>query len=264
MSGELNENDPLGPGTYFARTRRPVVCLAFLAPLLVLYEVGAVWLVAAGGEDVAAGGADGLLRGLLGPLGGGAAVALPAVVAAVLLGWNFYGRYRWEVDAETLAGMLGESLLFAAGLVLAAAGLTYCSPGGLTTAEVRPPAAVAPAAVRAVGALGAGVYEEFLFRLALLPPAYGWFRLWRCGPRGAAALAVVATSLLFALAHHLGPELFNGDLSGAGGEAPRWGPFLFRAAAGAMLAVLFWFRGFGVAAGTHAAFNLFAGVLLAE
>ena len=98
------------------------------------------------------------------------------------------------------------------------------------------------------------MYEELLFRLLALPLAYGGFRLLRCGPRGAALLAVAATSLLFALCHHLGTNA----------EVPRWGPFAFRTLAGAVLAGLFWVRGFGVAAGTHASFNLFAGVLLAE
>ena len=40
-------------------------------------------------------------------------------------------------------------------------------------------------------------------------------------------------------------------------------PFLFRAAAGVALAVIYWTRGFGVAVGVHAAYDLFAGVLLA-
>ena len=248
--------DPLGPGTYFTRTRRPVMALAFLAPLLAAYELGAVWLAATGAGD-AGGGADGLLRGLLAPLGPGVGPALPLVVAAVLLGWNFYGQFRWSVDGETLAGMLGESLLFASLLVGAAYGVRAVLPGGgetLAAAEVGSRLDPPPAVVRAVGAVGAGVYEELLFRLCALPLAYGGFRLLRCGPRGAAVLAVAATSLLFALCHHLG----------AGAEVPRWGPFAFRTVAGAVLAGLFWVRGFGVAAGTHASFNLFAGVLLAE
>ena len=242
--------DPIGPGTYFARTRRPVVCLAFLAPLLAAYELGAVWLTVGGG-------ADGWLRWGLAQAGPEAALALPAVVAAVLLGWNFYGGYRWAVDGETLAGMFGESLLFAALLVGVAAGATFLLPADAAPVTVAPadsPNADLSTAARAVGAVGAGIYEELLFRLALLPLGYGLFRVLRCGPRGAALLSVAATSLLFALCHHLG----------AGAEVPRWAPFLFRTAAGAVLAGLFWVRGFGVAAGTHAAYDLFAGVLLAE
>ena len=259
--------DPLGPGTYFAAARRPVVCLAFLAPLLIGYEIGAV-LLARAGEPVV-GGAGGWLRWALSEAGAGPALALPAVVAGVLLGWNFYGHHRWEVRAETLGGMFGESLLFAALLIAAAVGVrTLVDPAdaAAVTADLSDRPAEAggsggeeevtrrSTAARAVGAVGAGLYEELLFRLTLLPLAYGLFRLLRCGPRGAGLLAVVASSLLFALCHHLGP----------GGEAPRFGPFLFRAAAGCVLAGLFWARGFGVAVGTHAAYDLLVGVFLAD
>ena len=247
--------DPLGPGTYFARTRRPIVCLAFLAPLLVAYELAAVWL-ASRGESVV-GGAGGWLRFALAEAGAPAAFALPAIVAGLLLGWNFYGHHRWAVGWETLGGMLGESLLAASLLVGAAVGVRAAlgptdaaaiavDLGGDGRGEPR------SAAAGLAGAVGAGIYEELLFRLALLPVAYGLFRLLRCGPRGAAALAVVSSSLLFALCHHLGP----------GGEVPTAAAFLFRTAAGVWLAGLFWWRGFGVAVGTHAAYDLFAGVLL--
>ena len=214
--------DPLGPGTYFHRTRRPVVGLAFLAPLLAACEVAAVWRLATD-SDAAGGGADGLLLGLLAPLGDAAPLALPAVVAVVLLAWNFYGQFRWRVDAETLAGMLGESLLFAALLVAAAVGVRAALPGGGETVAAATDTGGFP---RAVAAAGAGVYEELLFRLFALPAAYGAFRLLRCGPRGAGLLAIAATSLLFALCHHLGD----------GGEVPRWGPFVFRTVAGVVLA----------------------------
>ncbi|MFH5803023.1 type II CAAX prenyl endopeptidase Rce1 family protein [Alienimonas sp. DA493] len=251
--------DPFGPGSYFHQTRRPIVCLAFLAPLLAAYEVGVIWL--ASRDEPIHGGAGGWLRQSLAETGAGAAFALPAVVAAILLGWNFYGHHRWEVRWDTLGGMLGESLLAASLLVGAAFGThALLGDGGAgdaptVTVDLADDAGGAPRSTAAnlVGAVGAGVYEELLFRLALLPLAYGLFRLLRCGPRGAAALAVVSSSLLFALCHHLGPQ----------GEVPTLGPFLFRAGAGGVLAALFWWRGFGVAVGAHAAYDLIAGVLLA-
>lgn len=258
---DFADDDPLGPDSYFAQTRRPVVCLAFLAPLLVAYEIGAVWLAARGEPALA--GAGGWLRGGLAEAGVGAAVALPAVVAGVLVAWNFYGHHRWEVRWDALGGMLGESLLAAALLIAAAVGVRALLDGDETDAAGRDAIAVdlaeepertepRSAAARLVGAVGAGVYEELLFRLLLLPLAYGLFRLLRCGPRGAALLGVVSSSLLFALCHHLGPH----------GEVPAVAPFLFRTGAGCVLAALFWWRGFGVAVGAHAAYDLLVGVLL--
>ncbi len=174
--------------------------------------------------------------------------------------------------------MLGESLLAAALLLGAAVGVNAALGSPATPGEAAVTVDLADgttdgamdgatggatdgshggasrsAAADLVGAVGAGIYEELLFRLTLLPLAYGLFRMLRCGPRGAAALAVVSSSLLFALCHHLGPH----------GEIPAVGPFLFRAVAGGVLAGLFWWRGFGIAVGAHAAYDLLAGVLLA-
>jgi len=263
MNDHAAPADPLGPGTYFTATRRPIVCLAFLAPLLVAYELGVIWL--ASQDESPLGGAGGWLRWALAEAGAPAAFALPAVVAGVLLGWNFYGHFRWEVRWDTLGGMLGESLLAASLLIAAALGVRALL--GPSDAPGEPDAVTVDLADRPadsqdarpggggqlIGAIGAGIYEELLFRLALLPIAYGLFRMLRCGPKGATALAVVSSSLLFALCHHLGPQ----------GEIPAAGPFLFRTAAGATLAALFWWRGFGVAVGTHAAYDLIAGGLLA-
>ncbi len=59
-------------------------------------------------------------------------------------------------------------------------------------------------------------------------------------------IAVLASALLFA-AHHHKPF---------GAEAFVPSTFLFRSLAGAYLAVIFWFRGYGSAAGCHAAYNV--------
>ena len=98
--------------------------------------------------------------------------------------------------------------------------------------------------------LGAGVYEELLFRL-LLVPLLAWMLGWFCaGPGAAMAGAVLLSSLLFAAAHYLGPY----------GEHFRSATFLFRTAAGMFFAVLFAYRGFGIAAGTHAGYDLLVGL----
>ena len=257
--------DAVGPASYWAQTRRPVVCLAFLAPLLVVYEAGALWLAGFGGGGPR-NGADLWLRGVLGTAGPHAALALPFLVAGLLLAWNFYGHHPWRVRASTLQGMFGESLLWAFALVAAAAGADWAVHGTVPGLgwEVfggghadGPPTASIPVretAARAVTFVGAGIYEELLFRLTLLPVAYGLFRLLRANRTGASILAVAATSLLFALAHHLGP----------GGEPVTAFASLFRVAAGAAFALLFVTRGFGVTVGTHSGYDLIVGVLLAQ
>ncbi|MFO8007095.1 MAG: CPBP family glutamic-type intramembrane protease [Candidatus Brocadiia bacterium] len=96
-------------------------------------------------------------------------------------------------------------------------------------------------------ALGAGVYEELLFRLLLvgggtllMQKVFLWDR------RLAAALALAVSSLLFAAAHHVGSV----------GESFTTYNFLFRTVCGFLLGVIYVFRGFGIAAWTHALYNL--------
>ena len=107
---------------------------------------------------------------------------------------------------------------------------------------------------------GAGAYEEILFRvgayslLFLLARQSGTF--FGLPPRGAAlaaeGFALVTSSVLFAAFH------LEGMLAwlGRGGEPFELARFLWRALAGLLLGVLFRWRGAGVAAWTHALFNV--------
>ncbi|MGC1274988.1 MAG: CPBP family intramembrane glutamic endopeptidase [Planctomycetaceae bacterium] len=258
---------PTESDEYWTSTRRPFVCLVFLAPLLIAYEIGVLWL-GDGREELLRNGADTWMRSWLYAAGVQNSFALPLVVMALLLLWNFYGYLRWRVRPETLGGMLAESLIFAFALVVAGqASELACRQAGLPTAAIEQASGSPPlgadetkldaearrVVARAVTFVGAGVYEEVLFRLLLLPACYGWFRLLQAGPKASAALAVVATSLMFALAHYVGPA----------GDTLVPYTFCFRAAAGAFFAVLFVTRGFGITVGTHAAYDLIVGVLWA-
>ena len=103
---------------------------------------------------------------------------------------------------------------------------------------------------RIIAFLGAGVYEEVLFRLLLLPLAVWLIHLAGGARRVQIAGAIVATSLLFALAHYVGEY----------GDPLDWTTFLFRFSAGAFFGGLFVWRGFGIAAGAHALYDIFVGV----
>jgi hypothetical protein len=106
-----------GDDDYWDEARRPFVCLAFLAPLLAFYELGAV-LCAPQATGFARNGADSWLRGGLALIGLEASWLLPALVLGGLLGWQALGRHRWTVRPLTLAGMSAESLLLAFVLIV--------------------------------------------------------------------------------------------------------------------------------------------------
>jgi membrane protease YdiL (CAAX protease family) len=98
----------------------------------------------------------------------------------------------------------------------------------------------------AVGLLGAGIYEELLFRLILLSLTAWALRRAGVTPRVAMIAAAILTSLLFAAAHNIGPY----------GELLQARSFLFRVLAGLFFTVVFLYRGFGIAAGSHAAYDI--------
>jgi hypothetical protein len=239
-------------GDYWQQSRRPLASLAFTVPLLVIYEIGILWL----GPQAMRNGADVWLRQLLDLLGFSQYFLLPALTVGLLLGWHHVTREPWKLSANVLYTKLAECTLLAVALVVIArvqgtllsmvaqphdAWALHASLGGALEGLFR----------RFVGFLGAGIYEELLFRLMLLPLAAWLLRACGCGVIGSLAGAAVLSSFAFSGAHHLGSL----------GEPFDWYAFVFRGTAGLFFAALFIFRGFGVAAGTHAAYDILVGLL---
>jgi hypothetical protein len=238
---------------YLRQSRRPLVSLAFVLPLLALYEGGVLYL----GPAAMRNGADVWLRRLLDQLGFGQYFLLPALTVGLLLAWHHTTHERWRMRREVLLGMYVESSLLAVVLL----GIGYLQRGlSHLTLDITPP--IPPWAdmatsgswdwvARLVGFCGAGIYEEVLFRLILVPLVGGIAAILAFQGNARIAIAVVVTSALFSAAHY----------AGAHGEAFDWFSFCFRFLAGAFFAMLFVHRGFGIAAGTHALYDIFVGVV---
>jgi membrane protease YdiL (CAAX protease family) len=245
---------PSTPPGYWAVSRTPLTSLVFSLPLVLAYEGGVLWL----GRGTPRNGADVWLRQLLDACGFGAYFLLPALTVVGLLVWHHVEHDRWHFSPAVLMGMAGECLLWAMVLVgiarlqqqfwpldLAAAGWPLAATPG-------PPAGLLDGTLsRVIGYCGAGLYEEVLFRLLLLPAVAWLFGRLGCGPIAAAVWAILITSGLFSLAHYVGPL----------GDAFDLYSFSFRLAAGVFFAVVFLLRGFGIAAGTHAVYDLLVGLL---
>ncbi|HXG08955.1 MAG TPA: CPBP family glutamic-type intramembrane protease [Gemmataceae bacterium] len=231
---------------YLGATRHPWPCFLFVLPLLVAYEAGVLWL---GGTqpDALRNGADAWLRWGLETFGLSQLYWTPGLVALLFLSWSWL-RFRDRPDdlLGVLTGMAVESVAFAVGLW----GLSRAMEPLLNQLAVAGPGDELIG--RTVTFLGAGIYEEVLFRLLLFS---GLARLLRHvelpGPL-AVGLAAVASAALFAAAHHVGPY----------GETFQGGVFLFRMAAGMYFAALFRLRGFGIAAGAHACYDVLVGALV--
>ena len=93
---------------------------------------------------------------------------------------------------------------------------------------------------------GAGLHEEFIFRLMLMG-GLSWLLSSLAGPKRAWVFALVISSLAFSLAHHIGPA----------GEPFTFAAFVFRTLAGVIFALVYQVRGFAVAAWTHALYDVY-------
>lgn len=223
----------------------------FVTPILLTYEFGVLWL---GGSSAASyrTGADAWMRHVLAAVGLTDHWFLPFCLVVALLLWHVADRRDWRFAPSSLMGMGVESLVFAVALI----GLSRVVDIGFICLEKSPAVVMAagtstPAhpAAPLIGFLGAGVYEEALFRLALVPLFFGILRLLQMPTVLASSIAVTSSALLFSLAHH----------AGSPGEAFTWFAFIFRWLAGVYFAWVFVVRGFGVAVGTHCAYDVLVG-----
>jgi membrane protease YdiL (CAAX protease family) len=149
--------------------------------------------------------------------------------------------------------MLVESLFFACGLWGLSRGFAPLleSLGIKLKAGAPPPA---DAVSQLVTYVGAGIYEEVIFRVGAYAGLLFLMRLSQVPKAAAIGMAAALSGVLFAAAHHIGPS----------GESVESFVFLFRTLAGVYFALIYQFRGFGVAVGAHAGYDLLVGVMMAR
>lgn len=177
------------------------------------------------------------------------------VVATMLAAWALFQAelglvrrlLRVVIEGFAAAVVLGPLLLFL-----------------LHALDVAPPAIGQPASVPGPASvallMGGAAFEEVVFRLGLLAAIYviargtaEWFLgLQRAARVLAELVALVGSAVVFAAAHL---DVVVGLIS-PGGEPYDGARFAWRVAAGLALALLFRWRGMGVAAWCHALFNL--------
>jgi hypothetical protein len=249
------------PDLYWGQAREPFACLIFLLPLLLIYEFGVLAFSQSDGS-LPRNGADFWMRSWLKHNGIDSVIVLPLIVVAILLIWHRYGGYKWRISRDTLVGMFGESVLFAVCLLFVAQlqdmAFQCWFPAEVNIHEgslgERPMLAIQSGlGKRMISYVGAGVYEEVMFRLALLPACLLLLRSVRMPGNWAAVLAVIFTSLIFSACHYVG----------AAGESFSLFSFTFRTTAGCFFATLFLLRGFGITVGCHALYDIMVGILTA-
>ena len=101
--------------------------------------------------------------------------------------------------------------------------------------------------VQTIGySLGAGVYEELVFRAILLQSFFILFRNTSLDPWVGRIISLILSSLVFAGVHYIGNfgEVFN------------FITFLARFTGGMLLGILYFFRGFAITSYTHAFYDI--------
>ncbi len=94
--------------------------------------------------------------------------------------------------------------------------------------------------------MGAGLFEEFFFRVLLLNGLYWLLRNMLRSTIAAGITSIFLASLLFSLSHYIGNMA----------DEFQWYSFMFRWMAGLLFTVLYFFRGFAVTAYTHALYDI--------
>lgn len=228
---------------YWQASRAPRYSLLFAVPLLVFYQILAA-AVPAGPQGGVRNGADVLLQAVFiwiaGAWGPRLFMTCLIVVGLWLVAKDLRanpGRLRFEF----LGGMLLESIALALlfGVVV----------GGLTAALLgEPPPLALGRGTLLMLSLGAGIYEELLFRVVLVG-LFAWVgrSVFGFRPVAAGTSATIAGALVFSAFHYIGPY----------GDPWQVYSFVFRTIAGVFFSALYLTRGFGVTAWTHALYDVF-------
>jgi hypothetical protein len=274
--------------SYFERTSRPIYAIVFLLPFIIFYEIGTfrintdvlnhsrirvvafVWM-----QD---------LLQLLGFSGKFAWIAPPVAVLVILVALQITSGKQWRFWFGDVLPMVAECVLLAIPLLVLTLFLTssggshvhagwYQDGPAITSIEPVPVCAATscgPAPLAAVNGgasphkalmanivtgIGAGIYEELVFRLVLICLLMLLFQdALKLTHANAIALSVLISAALFSAHHHI--DFLTGRLNAT--DPFNLTKFMFRTVAGVYFAALFAIRGFGITAGTHAFYNIIA------
>jgi len=224
---------------YWNQSRSALYSFMFTLPLFLIYELG-ILLVSS--EDVPnlRNGADVLMRQVLGTFG---ILGVYGFGVVFMLGFSvvfLLQKRNWAITnirSKYLLIMFGESLIWGAGLFLilrSSQALLMFNDGKMLIQQL-------------ILAVGAGIYEEFIFRALLitgLSAVFNFVFQWSQPARGAAA--VIAAAVIFSLFHFMGSF----------GDNYEFRLLVIRAVAGTGLGIIYILRGFGIAAFSHTIYDL--------
>ena len=225
--------------SYWLSTRSPLYSFLFTVPLFLIYEIG-IFLTSSDDMFVLRNGADALMRQILATFGitglywVGLIFFIGFIIAFILQ------RKYWEetqIHSDYFLLMMVESVGWSVVIyfLMTNVYLLLMNPTGSMLVQ------------QVTLAVGAGIYEEFLFRVMLIAGIsviLGFIFQWSDKTRNWAAMVIAAG--IFSSFHFIGEY----------GDFFSFNIFMVRFLAGIALGTLYFLRGFGITAWSHAVYDL--------
>jgi len=224
---------------YYKSSKTPFYSFLFVVPLMMTYEIAAFVLNKSDIEGLR-NGADVVTKQILSLFGMAGFYGFSILVLIILIALFYHEMKKKDfiLRYRVLFIMVGESLLYATifGFIV----------GKITRIILQFPVSFS-LKHQLVLSLGAGVYEEFLFRVVLIT-LFGLIFRKVVGLKRSTSLvlSVIISSLIFSGFHHVGFY----------GEPFLLQTFVFRFIGGVLLSILYVSRGFGITAYTHSFYDL--------
>ena len=226
---------------YFRKSSSPLYSFIITLPIFLTYELGIFWMRNIEFTYIQ-NGADVLIEQAILRLGFDVIYVSSIIFLFVLLIIIYYQKHHFNslsISRPYLGAMFLESIVYAI--------ILFFLMGNLYLMDV----STNDLYCNIILSLGAGIYEELIFRVLLIYIFYQSIKfLFRLSKFSTNFYAVILSAILFSSFHFIGAESFNQEA------------FAVRFIAGIFLAFLYVQRGFGITAITHSFYDIFVIFLL--
>lgn len=255
-SSRLSRRFPADRHAYWNVARRPLQILAFLLPLIVVYEFSLIMLLRSEHGVITNNAHISLLRFFeafgVAPTSGFYLGGVAVVV--VLLVWHVLNRDPWRIDYGALGLMALESLALTLPLLIIGQLIMRLLAMNLGFAQADPSALGNLGVLSKIAiSVGAGLYEELMFRMLLIALVHTLLvDIGKASHGLGAAIAVVVSAAAFTAYHPLA--------TATGSMSAQKVAFFF--VAGVYFGAVYVMRGFGIVVAVHALYDVITFSLL--
>ena len=224
---------------YFSKTHSPLFSIIAVLPMAIFYEIF-VFINNKSDINGIRNGADILLKRILAKIGFHGLEATILLFLVLFISVSLIHKIHFknkDLGLEFFPFVIAESIIYSFLLYIITRFVISNIAVLMMNSKI----------VQTIGySLGAGVYEELVFRAILLQSLFMLFRNTSLDPWIGRIIALILSSLVFAGVHYIGEfgDVFN-ILT-----------FVARFTGGMILGTLYFFRGFAITSYTHAFYDI--------